>query len=263
MRIEFQIGCELGCVDIAKGILENMDASSQLVVSLSMSVARDNMNDFSHRLEAWLKIESGYGARVSNVHDCSTLRQFDVDYRGRKSVVSVVDRIYSSGQDNDNGFDIVHFYGCEIFFDGCNGFSPDEFMLFCAGAKKAVAYFSEPYVATLPCVEMLQGVMKKCDVSFVYHPRTWMVADGETDGDFGLCGKCSHRVFVDRPVELCSEVHLKMVGEDEASRKGIGEDVRCTTCARRYRAGNGWRLAVNKRCPHYAEHFVSKANSVE
>ena len=261
MKIEVQIGCTFGYVDIARSVLENMDASTQLVVPMSSAVKMHDAKSFNHGLEEFLKTESGHGARISNVHDYSLFRQFDVDCRNRKSVVTVADTVCSPGK--DKGFDIVHFYGCELFFDGCNGFSPDEFMLFCAGAKKVIAYFSEPYVATLPCVEMLQGVMNKCDVSFVYHPRTWMVADGETDGDFGLCGKCSHRVFVDRPVELCSEVHLKMAGEDEASRKGIGEDVRCTTCARRYRAGNGWRLAVNKRCPHYAEHFVSKANSVE
>lgn len=52
-----------------------------------------------------------------------------------------------------------------------------------------------------------------------------------------------------------------MMDGDEAGRKGIGEDVRCTTCARRYRNDDGWRLVVNKRCPYYAEHFVGEANN--
>jgi hypothetical protein len=261
MKIEVQIGCEFGYSDIARSVLENMDASTQLVVPMSSAVTMHDAKSFSHQIEEFIKIESCHGAAISNASDYPSFHLFNVCYKDRKSVVTVADIVCSQGK--DKGFDIVHLYGCELFFDGLDGFSSDEFMMFCSGAKKVIAYFSEPYVATLPCVEMLQGVMNRCDVSFVYRPRTGVVADGETDGDFGLCGECSHRVFVGRPVELCSEVHLKMAGGDEVSRKGIGEDVRCTTCARRYRAGNGWRLAVNKRCPHYAEHFVSKANSVE
>ena len=34
MKIEVQIGCEFGYVDIARGVLENMDASTQLVVPM-------------------------------------------------------------------------------------------------------------------------------------------------------------------------------------------------------------------------------------
>lgn len=259
MKIEIQIGCDLDSVDIARSILENMDASTQKVVPMSRAVIRDDAQDFNRRLEAWLKIESDYDAKISNVHYRSLFHWFDVDYNGRKSVVSVADSTCSLSQ--NNGFDIVHFYGCEIFFDGCGGFSSDEFLSLCSGTNKVVAYFSEPYVATFPCVKMLQGVMKKCDVSFVYRPRIGKLFDGEIDGDFEVCGECSHRVFVDRPEELCSEVHLKIVDGEEASRKSVGEDVRCLTCARKYRADGGWKLAVNQRCPYYAEHFVSEANS--
>jgi hypothetical protein len=48
---------------------------------------------------------------------------------------------------------------------------------------------------------------------------------------------------------------------EKSCRKRIGEDVRCMTCARKYRADGWWRLAVNKRCPYYAEHFLSKVNN--
>ena len=260
MKIEVQIGySEFGYSDIARSVLENMDSSTQLVVPMSSVVKMHDAKSFNHLIEEFLKTESGHGARISNVHDYSLFRQFDVDCRDRKSVVTVADTVCSPGK--DKGFDIVHLYGCELFFDGRDGFSSDEFMMFCSGAKKVIAYFSEPYVATLPCVEMLQGLKDKCDVPFAYRPRTGMVADGEIDGNLGLCGECSHRIFVDRPDELCSEVHLKMMGEDESSRKSIGEDVRCITCARRYRDDGGWRLLVNKECPYYVEHFVSEANN--
>ena len=259
MKIEVQIGCEFGYVDIARGVLENMDASTQLVVPMSSVVKMHDAKSFNHLIEEFIKIESCYGAAISNVCNYPSFHLFNVGYKGRKSVVTVADIVCSQGK--GKGFDVVHLYGCELFFDGRDGFSSDEFMMFCSGAKKVIAYFSEPYVATLPCVEMLQGLKGKCDMSFSYRPRTGMVVDGEIDGNLGLCRGCSHRIFVDRPDELCSEVHLKMMGEDDSSRKSVGEDVYCTTCARRYRNEGGWRLLVNKRCPYYVEHFMGEANN--
>ena len=221
MKIEVQIGCEFGYVDIARSVLENMDASTQLVVPMSSAVTMHDAKSFSHQIEEFIKIESCHGVAISNVCNYPSFHLFNVGYKDRKSVVTVADTVCSQGK--GDGFDIVHLYGCELFFDGRDGFSSDEFMMFCSGAKKVIAYFSEPYVATLPCVKMLQGLKGKCDVSFAYRPRTGMIVDGEIDGDLGLCRGCSHRIFVDRPDELCSEVHLKMMGEDESSRKSVGD----------------------------------------
>ena len=150
MKIEVQIGCEFGYVDIARGVLENMDASTQLVVPMSSAVKMHDAKSFNHLIEEFLKIESCYGAAISNVCNYPSFHLFNVGYKGRKSVVTVADIVCSQGK--GKGFDVVHLYGCELFFDGRDGFSSDEFMMFCSGAKKVIAYFSEPYVATLPCV---------------------------------------------------------------------------------------------------------------
>lgn len=40
MKIEVQIGCEFGYADIVRSVLENMDARTQLVASMSSAVTR-------------------------------------------------------------------------------------------------------------------------------------------------------------------------------------------------------------------------------
>lgn len=54
MKIEVQIGCTFGYVDIARGVLENMDASAQLVVPMSSAVKMYDAKSFNHGLEEFL-----------------------------------------------------------------------------------------------------------------------------------------------------------------------------------------------------------------
>ncbi len=250
MKIEMHIGSGINDFVVARNILSNIGSRLQRVAIMS-NVASSYWNT-SRMIEVGIKVESDYSARIGRISCDSLFNQFDVEFDGRKTTVSVSD----ADRKVCHGFDVVHLYRGELFFDGLCSIGTVEFEEMCGDAEKAILYFSEPYVATKGAVDLVRRLSALHQVSFLYYPRNMKLIESETVGDFCICDKCNHRINVGRPDEVCSEVHLKLADSDTVNEMVVGDDVRCTTCGRKVRDKDGWRLLVNNNCLYYTEHFL-------